>query len=100
MRRSLLVALLLCVASGVTTRAAEQSTLAPVTANERTALFRSIDVGATRSFALLEELVNRNSGTFNVAGVTQVGERLQREFVELGFSTRWVKMERNKNVWI
>ena len=93
MRRSLLVALLLCVASGVTTRAAEQSTLAPVTANERTALFRSIDVGATRSFALLEELVNRNSGTFNVAGVTQVGERLQREFVELGFSTRWVKMD-------
>jgi len=93
MRRSLLAALLLCVASGVTTRAAEQSTLAPVTANERTALFRSIDVGATRSFALLEELVNRNSGTFNVAGVTQVGERLQREFVELGFSTRWVKMD-------
>ena len=93
MRRSLLAALLLCVASGVTTRAAEQSTLAPVTANERTALFRSIDVGATRSFALLEELVNQNSGTFNVAGVTQVGERLQREFVELGFSTRWVKMD-------
>ena len=93
MRRSLLAALLLCVASGVTARAAEQSTLAPVIENERTALFRSIDVGATRSFALLEELVNQNSGTFNVAGVTQVGERLQREFVELGFSTRWVKMD-------
>ena len=30
MRRSLLAALLLCVASGVTARAAEQSTLAPV----------------------------------------------------------------------
>ena len=58
MRRSLLVALLLCVASGATARAAEQSTLAPVIENERTALFRSIDVGATRSFALLEELVN------------------------------------------
>jgi glutamate carboxypeptidase len=93
MRRSLLAALLLCVVSGVTARAAEQSTLAPVIENERTALFRSIDVGATRSFALLEELVNQNSGTFNVAGVTQVGERLQREFVELGFSTRWVKMD-------
>lgn len=74
-------------------RAADTSALAPVPARERAALFRSIDAAAPRSVALLEELVNLNSGTFNVAGVTQVGERLQREFAALGFSTRWVRMD-------
>jgi glutamate carboxypeptidase len=73
--------------------AADGATLAPVAARERTALMQHIDARAPQSVALLEELVNLNSGTFNVAGVKQVGERLQREFQALGFTTRWVSMD-------
>ncbi len=73
--------------------AAATAMLAPVPTREREALFRSIDAAAPQSVALLEELVNLNSGTFNVAGVRQVGERLEREFRVLGFTTRWVSMD-------
>lgn len=73
--------------------AADATTLAPVPAREREALFRHIDAAAPQSAALLEELVNQNSGTFNVAGVRVVAERLEREFRALGFKTRWVQMD-------
>ncbi|WP_309644953.1 M20/M25/M40 family metallo-hydrolase [Phenylobacterium sp.] len=45
-----------------------------------------------RSLALLEKLVNMNSGTLNVAGVTKVGALLQDEFRTLGFDVKWVPM--------
>ena len=67
--------------------------LPSVPARERDALFRHIDAAAPQSVALLEEIVNQNSGTFNVAGVSQVGARLEREFRALGFKTRWVNMD-------
>lgn len=73
--------------------AANAAPLPPVPAREREALFRHIDAAAPRSVALLEELVNLNSGTFNVAGVSEVGTRLEREFIALGFTTRWVPMD-------
>jgi len=41
--------------------------------------------------ALLEQLVNINSGTNNIAGVQQVGELLRPQFEALGFKTWWVK---------
>ncbi len=40
--------------------------------------------------ALLEKLVNINSGTMNIEGVKAVGEILRPEFEALGFKTRWV----------
>jgi len=43
--------------------------------------------------ALLEKLVNTNSGTFNPAGVTAVGKLLEPELHALGFTTRWVPMD-------
>jgi hypothetical protein len=66
------------------------ATLDPVSAREREALFRHIDAAAPQSAALLEEIVNQNSGTFNVAGFRVVAERLEREFRALGSKTRWV----------
>lgn len=39
---------------------------------------------------LLERLVNINSGTNNIVGVTQVGEILADQFRQLGFQTEWV----------
>ena len=41
--------------------------------------------------ALLERLVNINSGTMNFAGVKSVGDILRRELDALGFETRWVE---------
>jgi glutamate carboxypeptidase len=45
-----------------------------------------------RSVALLERLVNQNSGSLNIAGVTAVGEMMRAELEPLGFDVRWVDM--------
>ena len=43
----------------------------------------------SEALALLERLVNVNSGTQNVAGVRDVGRILRAEYDALGFNTRW-----------
>jgi glutamate carboxypeptidase len=53
----------------------------------------AIDEEAPAAVLLLERIVNMNSGTFNPAGVKQVGDVLETEFKSLGFETRWVSME-------
>ena len=40
--------------------------------------------------ALLERLVNQNSGSLNIAGVRAVGDMLRPEFEALGFEVRWI----------
>ncbi len=45
-----------------------------------------------RHIALLETLVNQNSGTLNLAGVRIVGDRVRAELEPLGFDVRWVDM--------
>jgi glutamate carboxypeptidase len=57
------------------------------------ALVRSIDDEGPAAVALLERIVNINSGTFNTAGVLEVGKALEKEFQTLGFATRWVPMD-------
>ncbi|HST36570.1 MAG TPA: M20/M25/M40 family metallo-hydrolase [Allosphingosinicella sp.] len=47
---------------------------------------------ADRTIALLERLVNRNSGSLNLEGVTAVGEMVRAELEPLGFEVRWVDM--------
>jgi glutamate carboxypeptidase len=49
-------------------------------------------VEADRSYgeALLERLVNQNSGSLNLAGVRAVGDMLRPEFEALGFDVRWI----------
>jgi glutamate carboxypeptidase len=42
--------------------------------------------------ALLEKLVNINSGTLNLAGVTEIANILRPEFERLGFSVKWIPM--------
>jgi glutamate carboxypeptidase len=56
-------------------------------------LVRSIDQEGPAAVALLEKIVNINSGTFNTAGVLEVGKVLEKEFQSLGFVTRWVDMD-------
>lgn len=44
-----------------------------------------------QQLSLLEQIVNINSGTNNIAGVHKVGEILRPLFEKLGFSTEWVE---------
>ncbi len=62
---------------------------AALTATER-AIAAAIDARNAEGLALLERLVNINSGTRNFAGVRQVGTILREELNALGFETRWV----------
>jgi len=44
------------------------------------------------SVALLEKLVNVNSGTLNIAGVTKIADMLRPEFEKLGLKVSWTPM--------
>ncbi len=46
-----------------------------------------------RSLALLEKLVNVNSGTMNIEGVTEVGKMMRAELEPLGFKVEWIPMK-------
>ncbi len=50
----------------------------------------AVDKRVAAAIALLEQIVNINSGTMNFAGVRQVGAVLRARFDSLGFRTRWV----------
>jgi glutamate carboxypeptidase len=54
------------------------------------AVARAVDAHDAEHLALLERIVNINSGTQNFAGVRQVGDVLRAQFDALGFRTRWV----------
>jgi glutamate carboxypeptidase len=60
-----------------------------LTSTERT-IVNAVDSHNKNALALLERLVNINSGTMNFAGVRQVGDILRAQFDSLGFKTRWV----------
>ncbi len=60
-----------------------------LTLTER-AIVGAIDPRNAEGLALLERLVNINSGTRNFAGVRQVGAILKQELDALGFQTQWV----------
>lgn len=74
-----LVALLACPA---------QARLAP---QEQT-MSATVDREAERTIGLLQRLVDQNSGTLNLAGVTRVGEMVRAELEPLGFQVHWVDM--------
>jgi len=84
---SLRLAFLVClVAPPATLRSQSSATLTSV---ERS-IAGAVDSHNTEALALLERLVNINSGTLNLAGVRQVGDVLRAQFDALGFTTRWV----------
>ena len=56
---------------------------------ERT-IAKSVDRRVADAIALLERIVNINSGTMNFAGVKQVGAVLRARLDSLGFHTQWV----------
>jgi glutamate carboxypeptidase len=60
-----------------------------LSATERS-IVKAVDAHNASSLALLERIVNINSGTQNFAGVRQVADMLRAQFDSLGFRTRWV----------
>ncbi len=54
------------------------------------AIARAVDAGNPAALALLQRIVDINSGTMNLAGVREVGAVLRAELDALGFTTRWV----------
>lgn len=67
------------------------ATAAPSTVEQK--MLTIVDRETDRSVALLEKIVNINSGTMNTAGVKQVADVVAAEFTPLGFTTRWIPME-------
>jgi glutamate carboxypeptidase len=59
---------------------------------EERRIVAQVESGSDAAIALLERLVNTNSGTMNPAGVRAVGRALADELEALGFETRWVGM--------
>jgi glutamate carboxypeptidase len=57
------------------------------------AMAKTIDAGTPADIALLEKLVDINSGTMNLAGVIKVKDILEPQIAALGFTTRWVPMD-------
>ncbi|MEP6492507.1 MAG: M20/M25/M40 family metallo-hydrolase [bacterium] len=70
------------------TNLSAQST-ATLSTTERS-IASAVDAHNAEALALLERLVNINSGTLNVAGVRQVGDLVRASLDALGFTTRWV----------
>lgn len=52
----------------------------------------TVDVEHERSVALLEQLVNQNSGSLNLEGVEKVGKMMRAELEPLGFRLSWEDM--------
>ena len=50
-----------------------------------------VDERQAQALALLEQVVNINSGSLNFAGVRRVGDWFRSQFDELGFTTSWVE---------
>src|SRR4051812_33729317 len=62
---------------------------APLQTTERE-IVRSVDAHNAEALALLERVVNINSGTQNAAGVREVGKIFRAELDALGFTTQWI----------
>lgn len=61
-------------------------------ADSQQRLRAAIEADQPRAIALLERLVNRNSGTLNLPGVAAVGELVRAELEPLGFDVQWIDM--------
>ncbi len=86
MRTSYLRAIAAACSIAATSSLSTAQTLSPV---ERLTA-RAVDTHNAEALALLERIVNINSGTMNLAGVRAVADVLKPQLESLGFKTRWV----------
>lgn len=73
-----------------------QLALAPVAAAKlspaEARMAKTVEAELDRSLALLEKLVNQNSGSLNLEGVEKVGAMMRAELEPLGFKVEWKPM--------
>jgi len=71
-------------------------TAAPAMALDKAekAMIAAVDRETARGEQLLEKLVNVNSGTMNLPGVEEVGRLMRAELEDIGFTVRWVPMDK------
>src|SRR3954465_2019256 len=89
MRLSSLASRLALLAACAVSRALLAQPAAALSVDER-AVVRYVDADNARALALLQRIVDINSGTMNFAGVRRVADVLRAELDSLGFTTRWV----------
>ena len=78
--------ILLLAAASLLATASPAITLSPV----ETRIAAEVDASRDRDIALLQKLVDQNSGTRNFEGVRAVATMMQAELEPLGFTVRWV----------
>jgi len=64
---------------------------------EEQQLTELIDKNYQETLALLEEVININSGSLNKEGVREVGRVFEREFQKIGFQTEWLELPTEVN---
>lgn len=64
---------------------------------EEKKLIAEVENNYASTLALLEEVVNINSGSLNKEGVKAVGDVFAREFQKIGFETEWVELPTEVN---
>ncbi len=74
-----------CVAASTS-----QAQSTPTLSQTERSIVAAVDAHNADALALLERIVNINSGTMNFAGIRQVADVLRPQFDALGFQTRWV----------
>jgi glutamate carboxypeptidase len=58
-----------------------------------TRMLATVKAEEARTVALLEKLVNQNSGSLNLPGVETVGQMMRAELEPLGFAVEWIDMK-------
>ena len=56
-------------------------------------MIATVDAEQERTVGLLEQWVNQNSGSLNIAGVEAVANMVRPEFDALGFKTEWIDLK-------
>jgi glutamate carboxypeptidase len=69
------------------------SVVAQTVSPQEKAIVAYIDANEQASNALLQKLVNINSGTHNLEGVRAVGKIMMSQLDQLGFKVRWISMD-------
>jgi glutamate carboxypeptidase len=80
-----------------TISAAAQNPAAPPLSATEAQIVHTIDARNEADLALLQQLVDINSGTMHLAGVEAVKDILVPKFESLGFKVRWVPMQSQTN---
>ncbi|MGC1513936.1 MAG: M20 family peptidase, partial [Maribacter sp.] len=60
-------------------------------------IVKSVESNSKAAISILEEVVNINSGTLNLAGVEKVGTTFAEAFEKIGFETTWIPMPEEMN---